>query len=127
MTLGQLADTVVPGGDPQRITVGYAESPQWSQDLVPMLLHLGPRSHAAAEALDAVEQVFVDLTLPEEQAQPLLDVRRARRRLVEQAKGAAAFVEGPDSAVSVGRIRSASGAAGGPRRCARRRSRSRRC
>jgi ATP-dependent DNA helicase DinG len=94
VALGTVADVAVTEGDPKRVTSVYADSPTWTQDVVPTLLHLESELHAAAESLDKVEQLFQDLVLPEEHAQPLLDVRRARRRLVEQAKGLAAFVEG---------------------------------
>jgi ATP-dependent DNA helicase DinG len=85
ITLQQLADTVL-GGSPLRITPAVEEQPVWSEGGVPTLRHLGAELVAATEALDAVEALFEDVVLPEEQAQPLLDVRRARRRLATHAE-----------------------------------------
>src|SRR5262249_35929948 len=36
VAMTQIADLVVADGDPKRITTAFSESPQWSQDLVPM-------------------------------------------------------------------------------------------
>jgi ATP-dependent DNA helicase DinG len=85
ITLQQLADTVL-GGTPVRITPELEARAVWYDGGVPSLRHLGAELVAATEALDAVEAVFQDVVLPEDQAQPLLDVRRARRRLVSHAE-----------------------------------------
>lgn len=97
LSLSLLAETQLPNDDPRRITPTVEATDSWKDDLVPTLRHLGSEIDLATEALDAIEAVFADILLPEAEMQPLLDVRRARKRLVSHADVARAFVTGDTS------------------------------
>lgn len=56
-------------------------------------LDLLDRLRASARALGAVERSFHDVEVPDEHVQPVLDVRRSRLRLAEQAASLEAILE----------------------------------
>ncbi|MEQ1568545.1 MAG: helicase C-terminal domain-containing protein, partial [Myxococcota bacterium] len=95
LSLSQLAEVVVPRQEAVRVTPSLEGTDQWNLDVAPILRQLESSLHQASEAIDAVEALFQDVTLPEDQVQPLLDLRRARKRLTEQAAAVGEFLEPP--------------------------------
>ncbi|NCG17816.1 MAG: hypothetical protein GWP91_02235 [Rhodobacterales bacterium] len=85
-------------GAPLRITETYAQSQDWQMGVSPDIAHVAHELRSASEDLDAIEQLFADIHLKEVDSQPLLDVRRARRRLAGQADVAQTFLDsGPEA------------------------------
>lgn len=85
IALGQLAEEWLGTGDPVRITEAVADGERFRIDLTPLLTQAGSELNSAAEALDAIHDVLGERTVPEGEAQPVLDVDRARRRLAEHS------------------------------------------
>jgi ATP-dependent DNA helicase DinG len=80
-------------GTPLRVTAETEETPVWKELLVPTVNILAQRLEEAAGSLDKVTSAFDEVDLPEALAQPVLDVKRAQRRITEQAAVARAFLE----------------------------------
>lgn len=90
--LAVAGDVIGPDGHPARITTG--DEPGWATGARPRLEDLTRRIEDAVAAIDATLKPFDDVTVEPAQAQALLDVRRARRRLGEHAGVARTFVDG---------------------------------
>lgn len=98
--LAQIANRALPpDGSPLRITEAVEQSQLWSLGLRPDVAHLATELRAACDSLDAVLQVLDDVDVPEAAVQPLLDVRRSRRRLGQHAEVVESFRLPPDDGV----------------------------
>ena len=89
----QIAERALDGDGARRITDEYAETDDWNFGIVPDVQHLSHELVRATEELDAIEALFGDTAVPEAKSQPLLDLRRAHRRLTDHAAIAASFLE----------------------------------
>lgn len=94
-TLEPLARQVAD--QPVRITEAYRADDAWRLDIVPTVRHLQSELDDVVQGLERVLEPFEGLTLPDADQQPLLDLQRARRKLVRHAEVATAFLdEDPD-------------------------------
>jgi len=87
------ASALVDGQHPRRISLAYEETEAWSFSVAPDVRHLSHEITRATEEIDSITELFDDVRVTEQHAQPLLDLRRAHRRLVDQASIARAFLE----------------------------------
>ncbi|MBA2320511.1 MAG: hypothetical protein H0V89_05085, partial [Deltaproteobacteria bacterium] len=83
---------VFPAGGALRITPAEAASDRFRLDVEPQVRHLADELERSVEALRKVDEVFEDVTLPEAEQQPLLDLRRGQRRLAAHAETARGFL-----------------------------------
>jgi ATP-dependent DNA helicase DinG len=74
----------LPGSTPMRIREETLETPGWRQELEPPILRVLGLLEGAGSTLAAVAEPFDEIALPEADANPLLEVQRARRRLASQ-------------------------------------------
>lgn len=81
-----------PDGSPLRVTPDIANSPRYAISLAPPITALAAELDDLHGALDAVLAPFEDVAVPEADAQPILDVRRAARRIAAHAATARAFL-----------------------------------
>ena len=92
--MAQLAENGLEEGDaPRRWTDADEADDLWRVTVAPDVASVAAELEAVTEHLDAVEAIFADVQLPESKAQPLLDVRRGRRRLKAHADIARSFLE----------------------------------
>ena len=84
---------------PVRLTEARRATADWEDDAAPRLAHLAREVEDAAGTLQAIGQLFDDIRLPEDRAQPLLDVERARGRLTTHAAIVREVLDGPDERV----------------------------
>lgn len=94
--LGDLVQQLDPEQLTRRVTAPWRESPAFDRDVVPPLEHLAAKLDDAAGSLTAVEEALGDHSLPARNAQPLLDLGRAVRRLTGHALAVRRFLEEPD-------------------------------
>lgn len=95
----QLAELGLDENDtPLRVTVEVEEGAHWHEDIVPLVTHLASEIEGVVDQLTTLDGLFDDVELDEAGTEPLLDVRRARRRLAAHAAVARRFLE-PDEAV----------------------------
>ena len=87
------------GNEALRITPQLTAHENWQLGIAPDVQRLAHELVQGAESLDAIEGLFDDIAIPQADAQALLDVRRARRRLVDQAGIAHAFLDPPSGTV----------------------------
>ncbi len=91
---GQIADRALDAdGAPRRITPELCDTELWRLEIAPDVHRLSHELVQATEHIDAVLELFAEVRVPEDRAQPLLDLRRAHRRLTEHARIAADFLE----------------------------------
>ncbi|MCB9663399.1 MAG: helicase [Alphaproteobacteria bacterium] len=94
--LGELAGVLSPDQPARRVDTAYVAEPEWRELVVPQLSALSRTlaevSGLLARAVDALE----GHRLPTAEAQPMLDVQRAQRRLAGHATTLQAFVAEPD-------------------------------
>ncbi len=80
-----------------RVTDATEASDPWQLDVTPTLRHLASELETVHRGLEQLVDAFDDVQLPEALQQPLLDIGRARRRLVGHAEVALGFLDGdPD-------------------------------
>ena len=92
--MAQLAEQGLEEDDaPRRWTDTDEQDDLWRTSIAPDVASVAAELEAVTEHLDAVEALFGDVQLPERSAQPLLDVRRGRRRLKGHAEIARSFLE----------------------------------
>lgn len=96
----QVADRAIGSdGAPRRVTPELTASEAWTYGIAVDVRHLAHELVRATEELDAIQGLFDDVKLPQDRAQPLLDLKRAHRRLVEQAEVATRFLDPADGDV----------------------------
>jgi ATP-dependent DNA helicase DinG len=91
--LQAIGAAAIPDGQPLRITPAEADSERYRLEIEPPVRHLSEELGRAVDALREIEATFAEVVVPEAQAQPLLDVQRAARRLATHAATAAGFLE----------------------------------
>jgi ATP-dependent DNA helicase DinG len=92
--MAQLAEHGLESEDaPRRWTDADEDDPLWRSTIAPDVASVAAEVESVTEHLDAVEALFSDVQVPEAQAQPLLDLRRGRRRLTSHAEIARSFLE----------------------------------
>lgn len=96
----QVADRAIGAdGAPRRVTPDLVASDAWRFGIAVDVRHLTHELVKATEELDALQGLFDDVKVPSERTQPLLDVKRAHRRLAEQAAIATRFLDPADGDV----------------------------
>jgi len=90
-TLEPLARLVTD--QPRRITGAFRATEDWSLDVVPTLHHLGSELEEVLVGLDGVLEPFEGVTLGDAEAQPVLDLSRARRRIATHVEVLAGFLD----------------------------------
>lgn len=95
VVLPLLADALDPKDPVRRITAHLDEDPWWTQEVRPPVARLASRIEGVADALTAIDDALPD-EVPGPVQQPRLDLRRAARRLSDQAAAARAFLDGID-------------------------------
>lgn len=83
------------GQEPLRVTTELEAGERWSGSVVPAVEQLTDDLHRLCRHLDLLAGWFRELGLPPDRAQPLLDLRRSRRRLRRHLRVIEAFLE-PD-------------------------------
>ncbi len=78
----------------RRVDEAFAASDDFTQHLRPQLARLSERLAEVAAGLDGLAETVGADALPERHAQPLLDIRRAARRVRAHANDIAAFLDG---------------------------------
>ncbi|MBN2798124.1 MAG: helicase [Deltaproteobacteria bacterium] len=86
-------DTLAQDPTPRRVTPADEALPWWSGQMVPSLHHLEEELLRSTSALQEALQVVDDLELPVAQAQALLDLQRAVRRLLGHAETVGLFLK----------------------------------
>lgn len=71
---------------PKRLTRSLVEGELYASLVVPSLRALSYEIARAVESLEAIDALFLGLNVPESEIQPLLDLRRSRRKLLSLAK-----------------------------------------
>ena len=94
--LGQLATVLDPSEPTARIDDRYEQRPEWSDLIEPNVAHLAKQLEIGLDALTDVLDGFGDHKLPQDKAQPLLEVRRGRSRLERHAIALRRFLEVAD-------------------------------
>ena len=105
--LSQLSDELEPllqevghallGDAPQRrLTAELEEAPEWSERALPRVRELRGRLVKARNRIAVILERLDGMTVPPEQAQPLLDLKRASRRLAEKVAITQAFLAGDE-------------------------------
>ncbi|MCB9791742.1 MAG: helicase [Alphaproteobacteria bacterium] len=96
--LDHVADEVLEPGAPQaRVTRELEVEPRWLDSAAPSLAELGRRIQEVGSRVAALNERVGQLKIPAEQMQPVLDLRRAERRLGDQAALVRALLD-PDGA-----------------------------
>ena len=90
-TLEPLARLVTD--QPRRVTPAFRASEDYTLDVVPTLHHLSSELEDVLKGLDQLLEPFDDLPLPDTEAQPVLDLSRARRRLANHVEVLAGFLD----------------------------------
>jgi ATP-dependent DNA helicase DinG len=93
-----MADAVPPEG-PLRVTEALERSEAWQQHIAPAIVTLGRELEDLGGALDAVLAPFDEKKPGGDDVQPLLDLRRASRRVHEQARVALSMLAQSDEIV----------------------------
>jgi ATP-dependent DNA helicase DinG len=70
-----------PEGAPQHVDKRWALSPSYQSEYKPLIQQLGRGLQQTAESLETLESLLEDIPPSVENAQPYLDLRRARKRL----------------------------------------------
>jgi ATP-dependent DNA helicase DinG len=97
-TLEIIAGDALPGdGSAIRITPEEEATERWNDLVAPRVVELANQLEDAAGALDAVLSVYEDVKLAQADVEPLMDVRRAARRLAEHAAIARGFLTEAES------------------------------
>lgn len=100
-----VADRLMRDGAAVRITEPVEQTDDWQLEVVPAVRHLGQAVSDAVELLDKILERFGG-ALPEDKAQPVLDVRRGRRKLAGHLAVAHGFLDpDPDQCRWVERVR----------------------
>jgi ATP-dependent DNA helicase DinG len=90
---GLASEAIGPDGAPFRVTLHNEESETFKHGVAPTVIELAATLDRLHGTLDAVLAPLEDIALPDADAQPLLDVRRAARRIAGHAEGARNFLE----------------------------------
>lgn len=91
------ADVIDDRGTPFRVTAENEAEPPWADLGGPRVGDVEQHLRDAAGALDAAAALFDEIVLPEADAEPVLAIGRARRRLVGHAEVARLFREVDDA------------------------------
>ncbi len=78
---------------PRRWTDADEDDEVWRTAVAPDVAMVASEIEAVTEHLDSIEDLFSDVQVPEDKAQPLLDLRRSRRRLKSHSEVARTFLE----------------------------------
>ena len=90
-TLEPLARLVTD--QPRRITRDFRATEDYLLDVVPVLHHLSSELEDVLRNLDRILEPFEDLSLPQAEAQPVLDLQRARRRVATHVEVLSGFLD----------------------------------
>jgi ATP-dependent DNA helicase DinG len=91
-----LVEVMDPSSPARRVDDAWRADPEWSASVKPPLAHLAQNIEAGAAQLETALQPLDDHPLPEREAQSVLDVRRAIRRLTGHAATIRTFLEADD-------------------------------
>ncbi len=95
--LSVLSAYVLPeDGTPARITPEVEATENWRELVVPQVSELAKSLEDAAGALDPITALFAEVKLSERDAEPLLELDRARRRIAGHAEVARRFLSDSD-------------------------------
>ena len=94
--VGLASEAIGPDGSPFRVTMQNEEGDTFKNGVAPAVIDLASTLDRLHGALDAVLAPLEDVALPDGDAQPLLDVRRAARRIAGHAEAARKFLEHDD-------------------------------
>ncbi|MBX2796182.1 MAG: hypothetical protein KTR31_00895 [Myxococcales bacterium] len=91
--LVHVGETLLAKEPAVRITAAVEQTEAWRLDVVPTVRHLADGLRRTVEILEHIDQALPDGPIPEDKAQPVLDIRRARRRLVAHQGIANTFLD----------------------------------
>lgn len=89
-----VAERLITDGSPVRVTEAVEQGEDWSMGVVPAVRHIAQALSDSLELLDKITTRFAG-PLPEDRAQPILDVRRGQRKLTGHLTIATGFLD-PD-------------------------------
>lgn len=75
------ADAILDGDPARRVTPAVEDTPRWRVEAEPRLSRLAEQLRRARGRLESLQEQCANLEIPPEHAQPVLDLRRAVRRL----------------------------------------------
>lgn len=93
LTLSEVAGVLDPADPTRRVDDAYEQHAEWIDIVEPQLRHLYGGLERGTGLLLRLMESMGDHRLPEAQAQPLLDVARAHRRLVRHTEQLAGFLK----------------------------------
>lgn len=94
-SFGELANVLSPETPTKRVDAAFEEDPEWTDLARPQLEGFGVVLEDVAGELGRVMEAFGDHRLPDDKAQPLLDLGRATRRLSRHAGALRRFLDPP--------------------------------
>lgn len=95
--LQEVGHALLQDGPQRRVTDALEQEPEWSERALPRVRELRARLVKARNRIGVIQDRLDGITVPPEQAQPLLDMKRASRRLAEKVQVAQAFLAGDEA------------------------------